>query len=207
VTHRHPLLRRTGRLGLLLPLLFAAGCFCPPKVERYGTPAETLATWQAQLCHDDLPGEYRCLSAGLQARMGGFETYYAARRKLLEEDPLAGWFLRHSDLAARASATDQSDDGLAALMSFEERGRPFRIGFVLETRAFFELTDGRRLSALQAGPIPAILRQQGTRQWLTLVTPPGLEPEDHLLIRTLRVEPQWKIDAIDGLTPDLREAP
>lgn len=190
-----PLVDRALRVTLLL----LAGCGCPPLREAYDSPAATLATWQAHLCHDDQVGEYRCLSSRLQQQMGGFETYFAARRQLLEEQPLLAWALARADLAERAIGQAFSPDGLTAELFFQLDDGRLVIGFRRETRAFYTLDDGSQVTALQAAPVSELLRQQGARQWLNLEPPRRFTPEDAQAVLSLQVGPQWKIDAIEGL--------
>ena len=112
-----PLLRRAAPSALCLCL--AVAC-CPPLRVSYATPEETLATWQAQLCRDHPEGEYRCLSRSLQQMMGGFETYFAARQRLLDDDPVVGFLVQRVDLPGRAVESTGSPDGLRHVMVFDE---------------------------------------------------------------------------------------
>jgi len=189
----HHVLRAVLLVGL------AAAC-CPPLKTSYVTPAETLGTWQSHLCEGDVQGEYRCLSRGLQGAMGGFETYFAARQKLLDDDPVTAFLVKRVDLPARAVEDAASADGLRHRMVFEESGQRFAIEFVVETLVTFRLADGTELPGRLDREMAYFLGRDRRQQWLTIPRP-LLDDDEARAVRALLVEQQWKIDAIEGLSP------
>ncbi len=185
------------RAVLLVGLV--AAC-CPPLKTSYATPAETLGTWQAHLCHDDVEGEYRCLSRGLQGTIGGFETYFAARRKLLDDEPFVAFLVQRVDLPGRAIEDARSPDGLRHRMVFEESGQRFAVEFVVETLVTFRLDDGTEVPGRLDRELAYYLGRDRRQQWLTIPRP-LLDEGQERSVRALHVEEHWRIDAIEGLTP------
>ncbi|MCB9898427.1 MAG: hypothetical protein H6825_10520 [Planctomycetes bacterium] len=184
-------------LALLASLLLVGAC-CPPKRVDYSTPEATLRTWQAQLCHDDPIEEYGCLTAGLKLQMGGWETYYAARRKLLEEQPFFAWLLKTFDLPGRAVETLVLEDAGVARMTFEVEGQEYDIAFERETWAIFDTQDDPSPTARLERPIADVVYQRGGQQVLR-VDEPLLSSEQIRRLRAIRVLTRWKIGSISGL--------
>jgi hypothetical protein len=204
-----PTRKRSGANGQarLWPRLLAwtlwvglAGACCPPLDVSYASPEATLRTWQAALCHDEPVGEYRCLSQGLQAGMGGFETYFAARQKLLRDDPLASFLLKHFELAERAEERHVTADGQHVTLIFEHSGQRFVLEFDQETAVDVVLDDGRRLAGRMNQPPSAYIGSQGALQWIHFSSP-LLTPEERTALWELSFEREWKIASIQGLTP------
>lgn len=190
---------------LAATILLLNACACPPLSSSYEDPESTLASWQSHLCHDDAQGEYRCLSADLQASMGGFQTYIAARRALSESEPTLTWLLGRADLREHVVASDLNRVGRRARLTLEARGQRFELGFVQETAARIDLEDGRFLFAILRLPLEQLVGQQiaagrVTRQWLELAEP-RLAAGDLAQILSVHVEHRWKIDSIPGLLP------
>lgn len=188
-----------------LALSLVSGCACPPQSESYETPLATLQSWQSQLCHDDVQGEWRCLSAELQRAMGGFQTYVAARRKLIEDDGAATWLLGRADLADYVVSDLTDPDTRSAALALDARGQLFEVAFVQETSARINLDDGRFLFAILDGPLSELVGLQVidgrvTRQWIDLAQP-RIDPTDLEHIRSVQLEHRWKINTIAGLQP------
>src|SRR5262245_58989347 len=148
------------RAALVLAGLLLAGCRCPPLIEDYDTPHDTLATWQAHLCHDDPEGEYACLAASFQAAMGGFPNYYAARTALLEQRPVASWLLRHADLRDYEAETSYSADGRGAAVRLEARGETVWLRFEREAWVTIGFADGTSVTRRQIHPMDELLGSQ-----------------------------------------------
>jgi hypothetical protein len=172
----------------------------------YATPEETLSTWQAQLCRDQPEGEYRCLSRSLQQMMGGFETYFAARQRLLNDDPIVGFLIQRVDLPGRAVESAGSPDGIRHVMVFEESGQRFSIEFTVESLVTFRLADGTELPGRLDREIDYWLDNERNQQWV-IIPKPYLTPEQQADVRSLTLEQQWKISSIQGLTalPEVTE--
>ncbi len=175
-----------------------AAC-CPPLKTSYTTPAETLGSWQSQLCHDEPEGEYRCLSRGLQQSMGGFETYFAARQELFASEPLMAFLIQRVDLPSRAVEELSLQGGLGHRLVFEESGQRFAIEFVVETLATVRLADGTELPARLEREIASYLSRDRRAQWLNIPRP-LLTDEQAAALQSLSFEQQWKISSIDGLS-------
>ena len=190
----------TARVLSLLAGLLLAGACCPPKLVNYDTPEDTLRTWQAQLCHDDAIEEYGCLSSDLKLQMAGWETYYAARRKLLEEQPFLAWLLKKFDLPDRAVETriDEVDGMQTATMVFEVDEQPFEITFKRETWVVFDTRDDPPPTGRLDRSIADVVYQRGQSQAL-LVERPLLTDEQRRRLRAIHVDARWKIDFISGL--------
>lgn len=188
-----------------LLLCLAVAC-CPPLKTSYATPEDTLETWQAQLCHDKPEGEYRCLSRSLQQLMGGFETYFAARQRLLDDDPVIGYLIQRVDLPGRVVESTGSPDGRWHRLVFEESGQRFSIEFVVESLVTFQMKDGTELFGLLPREIDYYLDSERNQQWV-MIPKPFLTTEQQAAVRTLSLEQQWKIASIDGLTalPEVKE--
>ena len=192
--------RSARRAALLAALLLPAACACPPLVEGYASPEDTLRAWQAHLCRDDAQGEYGCLSAGFQRAMGGFPTYHAARAALLEEQPATAWLFARADLLEHVTASERDErQGLARLTLGRDDER-VEVSFERETWLVLTWDDGRRESFNQGRQLAELLGAQAGRQWLTLMRP-ALEPGQLEHVRALAVEPRWKIAALAGLGP------
>jgi len=183
--------RRAALRALAAALLVAAGCSCPPLVESYTSPEDTLLAWQAHLCRDDAPGEYGCLSAGFQREMGGFPTYHAARTALLQAEPTTAWLFARADLLEHVTASARDDAQGRARLSLGSGDERVDVDF-------------ERESWNQGQPLAALLGSQLGRQWLTILKPP-LAPEQLAEVRGLHLEGRWKIAALSGLAP--REGP
>ena len=195
------------RAALAVALLLPAACACPPLVEGYASPEDTLLAWQAHLCRDDAPGEYGCLSAGFQRTMGGYPTYHAARAALLESEPAAAWLLARSDLLEHVTATERDErQGTARLTLGADGEAALVVVFERETWLVITWDDGRRESVNQGAPLAELLGSQLGRQWLTILKP-TLQPEQIEHVRTLTVEPRWKIAEIGGLGPTVAPFP
>lgn len=188
---------RATLLAILIAQL-AASC-CPPLRESYASPEDTLLSWQSHLCHDDAQGEYRALSGGLQRQMFGFETYIAARRKMLDEEPLIAFLLKRVDLPGRVVERSVSEDGAAVDLVFEESGQRFSIRFVVETQVIATTESGEQVPGRLDGPLPFYFGQDRRRQWVNLPAP-RLNDEEREGLRSLLLEQRWKIDNIQGLT-------
>jgi hypothetical protein len=181
-------------------LLFClVGACCPPLKTSYESPELTLETWQAQLCHDQPKGEYRCLSKSLQQLLGGFETYFAARQRLLNDDPVVGFFIQRVDLPGRAVESETSPDGRFHRFVFEESGQRFGIECVVETLVTFHLEDGTDLQHMLPREIDYYLDSQRKQQWVN-IPKPLLSAGQQAAVRSITLEQQWKIASIDGLT-------
>jgi hypothetical protein len=178
--------------------LASAACSCPPLVESYATPERTLASWQARLCRADLAGEYACLAASFQRRMGGFSTYHAARTALLDEQAAAAWLFERADLSDHVTLTQYTPDGLAAFLELEALGERVAVSFELETWLTLTWADGPPETLRQDAPLAKLLGSQLGRQWLTILRP-ELPPERLADVRALSIETRWKISDISGL--------
>ena len=197
------------RLPLPLAGLLAAcgalapGCACPPLLESYATPSETLATWQAHLCRDDPGGEYACLAASFQRAMAGFENYHAARAALLRERPVAAWMLEHADLRDHQSATSYSADGRSASVRLEARGETVFIRFEREAWVTLGHADGTSTTMRQTLPMDELLGSQAGRQWL-LIEKPALSRDQLAAVRLVHVDSRWQIADLAGLADAAR---
>jgi len=187
--------------ALVLAGLLLAGCGCPPLIENYATPRDTLATWQAHLCHDDPEGEYACLAASFQAAMGGFPNYYAARTALLEQRPMAGWLLRHADLRDYEAETSFSADGRGAAVRLEARGETVWLRFEREAWVTIGFADGTSMTRRQNHPIDELLGSQAGRQFL-FIDKPALSREQLEAVRDVHMDSRWKIADLAGLAED-----
>lgn len=186
-----------SRVLLLVPL----ACACPPERVSWQTPDETLATWQARFCRDDVQGEYACLSAAFQRAMQGFPSYHAARGALLEEHPVVARLLARADLAEHLVETSFDLDGRRAWQTFRVSGDELVIGYERETWITLEFRDGTTLAGRQDRPLAALLGVQFGRQWLDIARP-ELPPRERLAeLHSLHVDERWKIADIAGLAP------
>ena len=193
-------LRRASLRALAVALLVPAACSCPPLVESYASPQDTLLTWQARLCRDDAPGEYGCLSAGFQRAMGGFPTYHAARTALLSAEPTTAWLFARADLLDHVTASETDEVAGRARLRLGEGEERVDVDFERETWLTLVWDDGRHESFNQGQPFSALLGSQLGRQWLTILKP-ALTPEQIARVRGLRLEGRWKIAALSGLAP------
>ena len=193
-------------------MALVSGCTCPQRSSSYATPMATLQSWQSHLCHDDVEGEWRCLSAGLQRSMGGFQTYVAARRQLIEDEGTATWLLSRADLGDYVVGQSIDRSSRRAELSLDARGQSLDVSFVQETSARIEFDDGRFLFALLDGPLGGtVIRQsvvdgRAIRQWVELARP-RIEPKDLEHIQAVHLEHRWKIDNIPGLQPQAGTIP
>jgi hypothetical protein len=192
--------RRASLRALAVALLLPAACSCPPLVESYASPEDTLLTWQARLCRDDAPGEYGCLSAGFQREMGGFPTYHAARTALLSAEPTTAWLFARADLLDQVTASSEDEALGRARLSLGEGDERVDVDFERETWLTLDWDDGRHESFNQDQPLSALLGSQLGRQWLTILKP-ALTPEQIARVRGLKLEGRWKIAALSGLGP------
>jgi len=192
--------RRASLRALALALLVPAACSCPPLVESYASPEDTLLTWQAQLCRDDAPGEYGCLSADFQRAMGGFPTYHAARTALLSAEPTTAWLFARADLLDHVTGSSKDEALGQARLSLGEGDERVDVDFERETWLTLDWDDGRHESFNQGQPLSALLGSQLGRQWLTILKP-TLTPEQTARVRGLKLEGRWKIAALSGLAP------
>lgn len=191
---------RVALLALLATAALAAGCGCPPLVEGYASPQDTLLAWQAHLCRDDAPGEYGCFAARFQRSLGGFENYHAARAALLEQQPTMAWLFARSDLLDYVEETQLDDEAGVATMRLRSGDRLIDIDFERETWLTLVWADGRRQAFNQGQPLSRLLGTQLGRQWLTIMKPP-LTDEELPHVRSLSVEGRWKIADLAGLEP------
>ncbi len=194
-----------------LALSSVSGCACPPRSSSYDTPLATLESWQSHLCHDDAQGEWRCLSAELQRAMGGFQTYVAARRQMIENDGAATWLLSRADLADYVVSGSTDPATRRAALALDARGQLFEVDFVQETSARIDLDDGRFLFAILDGPLSELVQLQVvngrvSRQWIDLLQP-IIDPRDLENIRSVQLEHRWKINTIAGLRPQAGNTP
>lgn len=197
-----------GTLGLASTL---GGCACPPLSDSYAAPLATLESWQSHLCRDDAQGEWRCLSADLQRSMGGFQTYLAARRQLLEGDATVSWLLGRARLGDYVVKNSIDRAARRAELALDAHGQLFEVEFVQETAARINLVDGRFLFAILDGPLPELIGRtvvagRVVRQWIELARP-AIDAEDLAGIESMQLEHRWKINAITGLQPQAENIP
>ncbi|HTE05639.1 MAG TPA: hypothetical protein VK824_05535 [Planctomycetota bacterium] len=192
-------------LALLLAMALPA-CTCPELRERWDSPEETLAQWQARLCRDDVKGEYGCFATSYQKAFHGFENYFAARGALLAQRPAAAWVLQHADLSEHSSPTEYAEDGSHARIVLDAHGESLQIVFECEAWVTVTYADGSTASVRQLHPPAALLGAGQGRQWLAFDRPPV--PDESRLpdVRALRVECRWLIADLAGLDP-ARPAP
>lgn len=189
-------------IGLVLAL-GSVSCLCPARRLDYDSPEAVLASWQSQLCHaesaDDMRLEYRCLAASLKTRIRGFETYVAARRNLLDSNPLAAnLLLKYGDLGARADERIERPDGRVSLL-FREGTASFALSFERETWLIGEYDDGRPpLTTRLDGSLAELLVQNGSDLWLSLQRT-RLGEDERLHLKSVDLERRWKISSVDGL--------
>jgi hypothetical protein len=178
--------------------LLAGACRCPDLVERWDTPQDALATWQARLCRDDAEGEYACLSRSFQAGIGGYQSYYEASRALLEREPVAAWLFRRSDLAEHVTSASFDPDGRHAALVLEAGDAQFTVGF--EREAFVTVTwdDGRTQTARQRAAPADLLAfdERARKQWLAIEKPEIGAPGQ---VRELRFSARWMISDLAGM--------
>jgi hypothetical protein len=183
----------------LLGALLAGGCRCPDLVERWDTPQDALATWQARLCRDDAEGEYACLARSLQEGIGGYQSYYEESRKLLEREPVAAWLFRRADLAEHVISASFHPDGRHAALVLDAGEAQYTVGF--EREAFVTVTwdDGRTQTARQrAAPADLlVVHERPRKQWLAIEKPEIADPGQ---VRELRFSARWMISDLAGMT-------
>ena len=185
-----------GWLGLLL--LLPAACTCPTPVERWDTPQATLDLWQARLCRDQSEGEYACLSRDFQKSFGGWENYFAARRALLERDPVAAWLLSHADLSEHVAGASFDPDGQHAALVLRSGDTSITVSFDREAWVTASWDDGHSVTARQRVPLDAlvVLDDASAGQWLSLERPPL---SDAARLTEVRVANRWLIAGLTGL--------
>lgn len=184
-----------GRV-LLLALLLPTACLCPRPVECWDTPQATLELWQARLCHDAVEGEYACFARSAQQAMGGFENYYTARAKVLDERPAAAWLFRHADLEDHIVSASFDPDGRHAALVLESGDERIQVSFERETWITASWDDGRVESARHPAPPGTLVVQDGGRQWLLLERPGQLDAPG---LREVRVSARWLIADLAGI--------
>jgi hypothetical protein len=192
---------RPGRVLAALVLLLAlvpAGACCPPVVQRWDTPEATLANWQAHLCRDDVQAEYGCLAASFQARMRGFDNYYAARAQLLRDEPAAAWLLAHADLEDAAAPAVYAPDGRHARIELAARGETVAVDFECEAWVTVTYADGSTHVARQRGAPAALVGTGRGSQWIAFDRPP-LDEQRLQEVRAIHVDPRWLIADLAGL--------
>lgn len=194
----------TGRLLGLLLLLPA--CLCTTPVESYDSPLATLELWQARLCHDDVEGEYACLALGFQRRLGGYENYYTARARLLDERPVVSWFFLRADLGEWIESDSMDPDGRYATLVLDAGDGPLVVSFERETWITACFGDGRVETARHAGPPGTLLvRDEASgRQWLAIERPDLAAATG---LREVRVSARWLISDLAGMAEAGRTAP
>jgi hypothetical protein len=186
-------------------LALLSGCACPPRTSSYAEPLATLQSWQSHLCFDDVQGEWRCLSTDYQRSMGGFQTYVAVRRQLLDEGAAFSWFLGRADLGDYVVQSVADPVARRAMLTLAAHGEIFEVEFLQETTARLDLDDGSFLFAILDKPLDSLIGQtikngRVIRQWIDL-TRPTIAPEDLSRISSVQLEHRWKINAITGLQP------
>lgn len=183
-------------MSALLAALCGA-CACPPLIESYETPQETLDLWQAQLCRDNVEGEYGCLSLDFQRKMLGFSSYYAAREDLLTRDPTAAWLFKHADLSDHVVGTSVTPDGnSASIVLSAGRDDSLFVSFEREVWVKVQWDDGRTQLARQGMPFKPLVIRRDLNQWLALPRPELSDPEH---IRSIEFTSRWLISDIAGL--------
>jgi hypothetical protein len=185
-------------LALLLAIALPA-CACPELRERWDTPEETLAQWQARLCRDDVQGEYRCFSTSFQHDNGAFDGYFTARAALLRDHPGTAFLLRHADLSDHAAPTRYATDGRSATIVLDAHGEQLAIDFQCEAWVTVTFADGSSASVRQGRAPAALLGAGSGRQWLTFDRPPVADESRLADVRSLHVDGRWLISAISGL--------
>jgi hypothetical protein len=180
-------------LALALP-----ACGCPPLVPRWDTPEATLANWQANFCRDDVKGEYGCLAASFQDAIAGFPSYFAARARLLEEQPATAWVLAHADLDERVAPAIYEPDGQTAHLALEARGERVEIGFECEAWITVTYADGTTQLGRQRATPAALVGGDASRQWMSFERPP-FDPARLADIRSVHVDARWLIADLAGL--------
>ena len=183
-------------LGLLLLLLLPAACACPTPVERWDTPQATLALWQARLCRDDPEGEYACLSRDFQKSFGGYQSYFAARTTLLEQNATAAWLFGHADLLDHVADISFDADGQHAAIVLTSGDNSLVVGFEREAWVSATWDDGHTVPARQRAPLDALVVQSAKGQWLRIDRPELTDPS-HL--SEVRFTNRWLISDLAGL--------
>jgi len=194
-------------LPCALGLLLSAACTCPPLVESYETPRETLALWQARLCRDDAQGEYACLAASFQRAMQGFQTYHVARAALVEEDPFAAWVFERADLDDAIIETGYGPDADSAWIVLGRGNDRLTVMFEREPYVTVRWADGSSQTRRQKLPLDKLFDRRKDYPWLGIERPPV--PADRLHeLRAVLLEPRWKISNLAGLaTGSARNSP
>jgi hypothetical protein len=186
------------RIACAIGLLLSAACTCPPLIESYETPRDTLALWQANLCRDDAQGEYGCLAASFQREMQGFATYHVARRALLKDDPLAAWVFERADLDDAIVETGFGPDADSAWIVLARGGVRLTVWFQREPYVTVRWADGSSQTLRQKLSFDELLdRRDGITR--VGITRPNI-PEDRLHeLRSILIEARWKISNLAGL--------
>jgi len=185
-------------LPCALGLLLSAACTCPPLIESYETPRDTLALWQARLCRDDVQGEYACMASSFQRSMQGFATYHVARKALLKDDPVAAWVFERADLDDAIIESGYGPDADTAWIVLGRGNNRLTVMFEREPYVTVRWADGSSQTRRQKTPLDKLFDRRDGRAWLGISQPPI--PEDRLHeLRALLVEPRWKISDLAGL--------
>lgn len=183
-----------------------AGCLAPPSPKDwlavgFRTPEATFATFQTAL-RADLPElEYRCLGAGLKARLrrelGSVSLlgYLEFRRALFSTQP---WLKLAA--TARIKRVEPLAAGRVRLVAEVDtwfHDETFALELVRED--FWELyVEGRRV-ADDEGEWEELLREDSDELTVGVPRPAGLSAAD---VSELRAGREWKIDAFLEATPE-----
>ncbi len=187
-----------ARGGLLLLGLFATGCCCPDLVTSQTSPSETLLAWQSSLCHDDVDGEYACLSLDYKRQIGGLPSYHVARQQLLSEEPAFAYLLQRVDLLDRVVDERRDESDTHAWIVLEAGGEQLEIGFLRETTVRLGFVGQHSDTRQNTAPVEALVVTDG-RQFGTRLSAPRL-PEDELPnLRSLELTSVWRISSVTGL--------
>lgn len=182
----------------LLVLAWTMSACCPTRQLRFDSPEEALASWQSQLCHDEIEAEYVCLAHDLKLAMGGFPTYVGARHRLLADHAFAAAYLKYGDLVER----DHERVELGAdhvRFEYVSSGQSFALGFQREAWIVAQFDDGRaEMQRRLTRPLRELAGVSGPRQWLDLPSD-FLNDDQRAHLATLRLEHRWKIGSVDGL--------
>ena len=193
---RRSLSRAAAGRWLVLLLLLPAACACPTPIERWDTPQATLALWQARLCHDDPEGEYACLSRGFQKSFGGYQSYFAARTALLQQNATAAWLFGHADLLDHVADISFDPDGQHAAIVLASGDNSLVVGFEREAWVSATWDDGHVETNRQRAPLDSLVVTSPKGQWLRVDRPELTDPH-HL--SELRFTGRWLISDLAGL--------
>ena len=186
---------RHRTLAALLALLLFPACGCPPLKESYDSPTDTLLTWQAQLCRDNVEAEYRCMSRDFKRSMGGHANYHAGRQLMLASQPVMAALLKRANLAGAVASETVSEDGNQAVLVLQALGELVPVLFERETWLIIVWNDGTTQIARQPRALEDLLIKRGTDQWL-IVERPELDPVQFRSLHSLAFESRWLIAGI-----------